>query len=190
VEQGTTNSAAGAAAVARRTSLRAERREIAAVALVAIAVVLGILPSWLMSWSFFPVEGNSMAGGNDWVMRVDWATHSLWWYVTHRLHWGLSVGALHLVPLWYWLWRRSRMAWGGLVGIALSLGTAAALWLTIAETRADLARKIAQFRADGYHPALVATAFVFAAAFVVAPPPRDPEALNELQVKSLLRKQK
>lgn len=167
----------------------ADRRAIAGIALVAVALLFGVLPNWMMSRSFFPVEGNpSPPGGNNWVMRIDWATHTLGWYVTHRLHWGLAVGALHLIPLWYWWWRRSRMAWGGLIGIALSLGTAAALWLTIAETRDELFRQIAQCRIGGYHTSLVASAVVFAAAFVVAPPPRDPEALSELQVKSLLRR--
>ena len=165
---------------------RAERRAIAGIALVAVALLFGVLPNWMMSKSFFGVRG---AGPNG-VHHFDWETHTLWWYVTNRLHWGLAVGALHLIPLWYLWWRRSRMAWGGLVGIALSLGTAAALWLTIAETRDGFFQRIAQCRIGGYHPSLVASAFVFAAAFVVAPPPRDPETLNELQVKSLVRKQR
>ena len=178
---------------------RAERRAIAGIALVAVALLFGVLPNWVMSKSFFAVRGSGMwqLGPNGepvdpgvYVHHLAWATHTLWWYVTHRLHWGLAVGALHLIPLWYWWWRRSRMAWGGLIGIALSLGTAAALWLTIAETRDGLFHQIAQCHIGGYHPALVASAFVFAAAFVVAPPPRDPEVLSELQVKSLLRRQR
>jgi len=177
----------------------AGRREIAGIALVAVALLFGVLPCWLMAGSFFPVTGRGVwqPGPNGELVapemlahHLDWASHSLGWYVTHRLHWGLTVGALHLVPLWYWWWRRSRMAWGGLVGAALSLGTAAALWLTIAATHDDLDRQISHCWIGGYHPALVASAFVLAAAFVVAPPPRDPEALSELQVKSLLRKQK
>lgn len=184
MEPGTATATSSPADVARRY----DRRNAAGASLVAIALLLGVLPCWLMSRSFFAVDGSH--GPNMWVSHLDWATHSLWWFVTHRLHWGLAVGALHLVPLWYVWWRRSRMAWGALIGAALSLGTAAALWLTIAETRADYARDIVEFRARGYHPALVATAFVLAAAFVVAPPPLDPEALSELQVKSLLRKQR
>jgi hypothetical protein len=193
VEQGSAISTAPAAADA----LRAERREVVGLSLVAVALPLGVLPCWLMSRSFFPVTGSGVwqAGPNGEPVdtgvlahRLDWATHSLGWYVTHRLAWGLAVGALHVIPLWYWWWRRSRIAWGGLVGAALSFGTAAALWLTIAATHDDLVRKIAQCHIRGYHPALVASAFVLAAAFVVAPPPRDDEALNELQIRSLLRR--
>lgn len=194
MEQGAAIPTSPAATDARR----AESRAIAGIALVAVALLFGVLPCWLMSKSFFPVSGGSSMkrGLNgemffdplDLVHHLDWATHSLGWYVTHRLHWGLTVGALHFIPLWYWWWRRSRMAWGGLVGAALSLGTAVALWLTIAASHDELTRQIAQCRIGGYHPALVASAFVLAAAFVVAPPPRDPEALSELQVRSLLRK--
>ena len=175
-------------------------RTIAGLSLVAVALLFGVLPCWLMGRSFFPVDGygvvrRGLGGGllypsDALAHHLDWASHSLPWYVSHRLHWGLSVGALHLIPLWYWWWRRSRMAWGGLIGAALSLATAAALWLTIAATHADLEQQIALCRIGGYHPALVASAFALAAAFVVAPRPRDPEALSELQVKSLVRKHK
>jgi len=99
--------------------------------------------------------------------------------------WQAVAVSFALVPLWFIAWRRFRISGGRWIGIAWSLSTGAAAIALVAQ------RPLAPgMTGHGYYPSVVAAAVLLASAFVVAPLPRDPEALSELQVKSLLRKQK
>src|SRR5262245_56666179 len=97
--------------------------------------------------------------------------------------WQVVAASFELVPLWFAAWRRFRIAGARWVGIAWSLSAGAAVIALVAQ------RPLAPgMEGHGYYPSVVAGAVLLASAFVVAPPPRDPEALSELPVKRLVRK--
>ena len=171
----------------RAERTRAEQRAIAALAIVCLVVSFGIVPNWLTDRRFFVVDGVYVAG--PWKHdRADWESHSLWSFVSRDWPWAVAVATLHMIPLWYAWWRRSAMPVGGLIGVVLSLGTATALWLCIADVRSSLEETVAELRTGGYHPMLVASAVGFAVAFLVAPPPRDRSEPNALAVRRLVRR--
>ena len=89
--------------------------------------------------------------------------------VGHDVAWTVVLASLVVLPLWFWFWRSSAMSAARLIGVVASLGAAASVFvLAQSVTRGNLA-----FMADGLYLSHVAAGLCFAAAFALAPPPRE-----------------
>lgn len=194
---GENDGAASDASLARKR----ERATTWAVILVGVALVMGIAPNWFIGRSFLAMDSFVQlqdAPGRDICMGR--YGNSLRWLVTHDVVWACAIATLALPPLWFWWWRRSATAFGGAIGTMLSLAAAVAVIYAVTQTPATFSSSYAHWPSspvilgtehvekNGNHWTLVAAAMLFAIAFLVAPAPRDPESVNALQVRGLVRR--
>jgi hypothetical protein len=141
--------------------------------LLAIGVVATLLPLGVTGGAFLDVSGESKASGvNVWVhVGVD-----LRGLLLRDAGWTLTTASLVLLPLWYWFWRRSAMRWARGIGVVWAAGAALgvcgnAFWCFDANTvRIDLPTGLLWIH--------VMAGACFAVAFVIAPVPRDPDAID------------
>jgi hypothetical protein len=168
----------------RSLAQRHQRAGTRAVVLVVVAVAFGIAPNWLLGRSFIATRDYVSWRGGDGYWRP--LTHSLWHLVTHDPVWAGAVAMLAVTPLWFWWWRRSAMAFGAGIGVTMAVAAAGAV--AYCATPAHTFGMPDAPMTSGTYWTLYAAAACFAAAFLVAPPPRDRESLNALQVRSLVRR--
>jgi hypothetical protein len=170
----------------RSLARKQERAATWAAILIGVAVVMGIAPNWLVGRGFLEMELHSQQ--RDFSAFPPWTrqTHSLWFLASHDAVWECAVVALALPPLWFWWWRRSAMAFGAAIGSMLSIAAAAAVVVGASLSRID--GQSARPDLGGTYWTLVAAAILFLVAFAIAPPPRDPESVNALQVRGLVRR--
>lgn len=167
--------AGGAVSRGRTPAVAAQRRHdrhaTAAAVLTWLSVLVGVAPHWLVGTSF---------------IECDSGRHSLKYLVSHDFRWALALAATLAGPVWFWWWQRSAMGFGAAIGAVIS--AAAAVSVTLCVATADLIDAPAQAGRGGTYPLLILAGVLSAAAFVIAPPPADREALNDLQVRGLVRR--
>jgi hypothetical protein len=202
------DSFAGKAARRGAASATASRRY-AAYALIALGA-LGVVASAVSGGGFMGMRAELGDFHFDWALPPDEAagdtvstvttvtkqivamssTKSLGALVSGDPFWYFAFGTLAAALAWFVWWRRSAMAYGRVLGVAASLAGAAAVRVAVGRSfvaPASPPDSTWTTTFGGTFWLLVAAGVCLALAFLVAPPPRDPDAIDAAEAARLRR---
>lgn len=146
---------------------------------IALAIGATIVPT---SFVAYRVTGCSDSSGAPMDLLLRGYLPDL---VVADARWAVAAGTTALLPAIHLLWRRTGASWARWCGFASAVLAAGSIWLIPYVSAAE--SQAASVEGGGFR-AFGLAGWLLAAAFLVAPPPRNADEIDPLTVRRLLRR--